>query len=260
MPPMKILVANVGSTSFKYRLFDMNDETVIAEGRLERIGDARCPVEHRAGGREARFTCALPDTPAAIRNVMDALSRTGAIRGASDLDAVGFKTVHMRGEPGIYLLDDGILERMAEYNELAPAHNPPYILAIGIFRELYPGLPLVGLFEPAFHTTIPDYAYTYSVPFSWHETYGVRNTAFTARPTVISPKGPPAPEPAGRGPEPGFMSPGRQRVSVRDKGRPVRRHHHGILRPGRHYPRQPQRRHRPVHHTLHYGSRRPFYG
>lgn len=175
---MKILVANVGSTSFKYRLFDMNDETIIAEGRLERIGDARCPVEHRAGGRKARFTCALPDYPAAIRNVMDALNRAGAIRGASDLDAVGFKTVHMRGEPGVHVLDDGILERMAEYNELAPAHNPPYILAIRIFQELYPGLPLVGLFEPAFHTTIPDYAYTYSVPFAWYETYGVRKYGF----------------------------------------------------------------------------------
>ncbi len=175
---MKILVANVGSTSFKYKLFDMTDETVLAEGRLERIGGAQCPVEHRVGRSETRSTCALPDYPSAIRNVMDALNGAGGLRGASDLDAVGFKTVHLRGEPGIYMLDDGILERMADYNELAPAHNPPYIQAIRIFHALYPGLPLVGLFEPAFHTTIPNYAYTYSVPFSWYETYGVRKYGF----------------------------------------------------------------------------------
>ena len=175
---MKILVANVGSTSFKYKLFDMTDETVLAEGRLERIGDARCPVQHRIGQSETRTTCALPDYPSAIRNVMEALGIAEGSRGASDPDAIGFKTVHLRGEPGTYLLDDGILERMADYNDLAPAHNPPYIQAIRIFRALYPDLPLVGLFEPAFHTTIPDYAYTYSVPFAWYETYGVRKYGF----------------------------------------------------------------------------------
>ena len=175
---MKILVANVGSTSFKYKLFDMTDETVLAEGRLERIGDARCPVQHRIGRSETRSTCALPDYPSAIRNVMEALGSVVGSRGASDLDAVGFKTVHLRGEPGTYLLDDGILERMADYNDLAPAHNPPYIQAVRIFHALYPNLPLVGLFEPAFHATIPDYAYTYSVPFAWYETHGVRKYGF----------------------------------------------------------------------------------
>ncbi len=175
---MKILVANVGSTSFKYKLFDMTDETVLAEGRLERIGGTQCPVEHRVGRSETRTTCALPDYPSAIQNVMDALDAAGGLRGASDLDAVGFKTVHLRGKPGTYALDAGILERMADYTELAPAHNPPYIQAIRIFQALYPGLPLVGLFEPAFHTTIPDYAYTYSVPYAWYETYGVRKYGF----------------------------------------------------------------------------------
>ncbi len=175
---MKILVANVGSTSFKYKLFDMTDETVLAEGRLERIGDMQCPVQHRIGPSETRSTCALPDTPSAIRNVMDALGSLVGSRGGSGLDAVGFKTVHLRGEPGTYVLDDGILERMADYNDLAPAHNPPYIQAVRIFRALYPDLPLIGLFEPAFHATIPDYAYIYSVPFNWYETYGVRKYGF----------------------------------------------------------------------------------
>ncbi|MDE2997562.1 MAG: acetate/propionate family kinase [Gemmatimonadota bacterium] len=175
---MKILVANVGSTSFKYKLFDMTDETVLAEGRLERIGGARCPVHHRIGTSETRSTCALPDYPSAIRNVMEALGSAVGGGESADLDAVGFKTVHLRGEPGTYVLDDGILERMADYNDLAPAHNPPYIQAVRIFRALYPDLPLIGLFEPAFHATIPDYAYTYSVPFVWYETYGVRKYGF----------------------------------------------------------------------------------
>jgi acetate kinase len=80
--------------------------------------------------------------------------------------------------PVFILLNEEVLQRMADYNDLAPAHNPPYIQAVRIFREMYPDLPLVGLFETAFHTTIPDYAYTYGVPYEWQEKYGVRKYGF----------------------------------------------------------------------------------
>ena len=177
---MKILVANVGSTSFKYRLFDMANETALAEGRIERIGDAASPVEHQIGQTHEVLNVPVPDYPAAIQDVISRLvdPQTGVLKSLSDLDAVGFKTVHMRGEPGAYRLTEDILQRMADYNDLAPAHNPPYIQAIRIFQECYPEIPLVGLFEPAFHTTIPDYAYIYSVPYAWYETYGIRKYGF----------------------------------------------------------------------------------
>ncbi|MCP5116286.1 MAG: hypothetical protein GY953_36115, partial [bacterium] len=151
-----------------------------AEGRIERIGDAESPVEHRIGATEVRTVQAVSDYPAAVRDVMARLtdSDSGVLGSLSELDAVGFKTVHLRGEPGTHPLTEEILQRMADYNDLAPAHNPPYIQAIRIFRDLYPDLPLIGLFEPAFHTTLPDYAYIYSVPYAWYEKYGVRKYGF----------------------------------------------------------------------------------
>ena len=175
---MRILVANVGSTSFKYKLFDMPQEQVLAEGRIERIGDSEAPFVHRIGEEESEGTCHIPDYPSAIEDVMRRLSDSGLTEPEARLDAVGFKTVHVRAKPGAYLLDEDILGRMADYNDLAPAHNPPYIQAIRIFRDLYPQLPLVGLFEPAFHASIPDYAYIYSAPYRWHEDYGVRKYGF----------------------------------------------------------------------------------
>jgi len=177
---MKILVANVGSTSFKYRLFDMADESVLAEGRLERIGSVLSPVNHHIGSLKIETEQVFPDYPSAIGDVITRLTdrNTGVLKDLTELDAVGFKTVHMRGQSGTYLLDEDILGRMADYNDLAPAHNPPYIQAIRIFADLYPELPLVGLFEPAFHTTIPDYAYIYGVPYAWYQKYGVRKYGF----------------------------------------------------------------------------------
>jgi acetate kinase len=177
---MKILVANVGSTSLKYRLFNRANESVMAEGRLERIGEVSSPVAHTIGKYQVQTNQHLPDYEAAIRDVIGRLTdpQTGVLSDLSELDAVGFKTVHMNGAPGTYRLTEDVLQRMADYNDLAPAHNPPYIQAIRIFANLYPNLPLVGLFEPAFHATIPDYAYIYSVPYAWYEKYGIRKYGF----------------------------------------------------------------------------------
>ena len=93
---MKILIANVGSTSFKYKLLEMPEETTLAEGRIERIGDDEAPVEHRIGEQRVVKTCRMPDYPSAIKEVMASLS--DLITEPADLDAVGFKTVHLRGE------------------------------------------------------------------------------------------------------------------------------------------------------------------
>ena len=177
---MNVLVANVGSTSFKYKLFEMPSERVLAEGRVERVGGRTSAFEHRVAGRDgAQGEARIPDQGAAIRHAIDALTGPGGpIRDLSEVSAVGFKTVHMRGAPGYYPLTEDILGRMEEYNDLAPAHNPPYIQAIRILQRVMPGTPLVGVFEPAFHASIPDYAYIFGVPYRWFERYGVRRYGF----------------------------------------------------------------------------------
>ena len=178
---MKILVANVGSTSFKYKLFDMTDESVLTEGRIERVGSDASPITHRARGKPPiEGTASIPNYPAAIAKAMEWITdaRHGVVSDLSGISAVGFKTVHLKDRPGAYLLTEEVLEKMAEYNDLVPVHNPPYIKAIRIFRKMFPDLPLVGLFEPAFHVSIPDYAYIYGVPYAWYERYGVRKVGF----------------------------------------------------------------------------------
>ncbi len=177
---MNVLVANVGSTSLKYKLFDMPSERVIAQGRIERIGERSSDFEHLLDGRDkVQGQKAFPDYVSEVREVVDVLTGEGGpLRTLKGLSAVGFKTVHLRGEPGSYRITDDILDRMAEYNDLAPAHNPPYIRAIRIFQEIAPEVPLVGVFEPAFHDSIPDYAFTYGVPHRWYERHGVRKYGF----------------------------------------------------------------------------------
>ncbi len=176
---MHVLVVNVGSTSFKYRLLAMPEERVLAEGRLERIGSASSPVEFSSGEHSEKSTIYLPDYAAAIGKMMsDLTSAKSPIESLKQIDAVGFKTVVIDGVPGCVLLDDDAVSRMEALNDIAPAHNPPYVNAVRRMRALFPDLPLVGLFEPAFHVTMPDYAYTYGVPHSWAEKYGVRKFGY----------------------------------------------------------------------------------
>ncbi len=156
---MKVLVANIGSTSFKFRLFDMRDGTVLAEGRTERIG--------------------APGYASAIAACIVQIAGEGkALRSLNELDAVGFKAVHARGISGAVIVDERVLEAMQEYAFLAPAHNPPYIAAMRAFLEQVPGVPAVALFETAFFDRLPDAATTYACPWEWREEFGVRRYGF----------------------------------------------------------------------------------
>ena len=154
---MKVLVANIGSTSLKWRLFDFSDgrETLLHQGGFERVSDYA----------------------AAIDDCLAQLKQAGAIAQERDLAAVGFKTVIARGVDGCVRLDDSVLAAMEAYNGLAPAHNPPYISAIRLFARRMPQTPLVGLFETAFHQWAPEPARRYAVPDAWHDA-GVRRWGF----------------------------------------------------------------------------------
>src|SRR5207302_106055 len=164
---MKILVANLGSTSFKYRLFDMADERVLARGGVERIGSAqsRCYVE--AGAVKEEATLPAPDHAAAVRLCLRQLAdpRVGALDDPGELAAIGFKAVHARGVSGTRLVDDGVLSAMEDYADVAPAHNPPYVRAMRLLAQELPQVPLVVAFETGFHETVPAAQRLYAVPY-----------------------------------------------------------------------------------------------
>jgi acetate kinase len=161
---MSILIANIGSTSFKYRLFDADATTVLADGRVERIGQPGS---------------ACPDYDTAIQGAVDDLTRPGGpLARLTDLRAIGFKAVHAGPVTGATLVDDQVLAAMESVAFLAPAHNPPYVAAMRSFRRVLPGTPLVALFETAFFAGMPESATTYAVPFEWREALGVRRYGF----------------------------------------------------------------------------------
>ena len=154
---MKILVANIGSTSLKWRLFDFSDnaERLLHKGGFERV----------------------TDYPKAIEDCLVQLKEAGAIVSENELAAVGFKTVIAKGVTGCVRLDEKVLAAMEAYNGLAPAHNPPYITGIRLFAKRMPGVPLVGLFETAFYQFAPEAMMRYAVPDAWHD-IGVRRWGF----------------------------------------------------------------------------------
>lgn len=154
---MKILIANIGSTSLKWRLFDFSNsaERLLHKGGFERV----------------------TDYPKAIEDCLAQLREAGHIQSERDLAAVGFKTVIAKDVTGCVRLDAGVLAAMEAYNGLAPAHNPPYITGIRLFGQRLPGVPLIGLFETAFYQFAPPAMMRYGVPQSWHD-IGVRRWGF----------------------------------------------------------------------------------
>jgi acetate kinase len=178
---VKVLICNVGSTSLKYQLLQMDDESVLAKGGVERVGSARSPMRHETTGRAlVAADIVAPDHATAIRGMLAHLVAAdgGVLASLDEVAAIGFKVVGARGVTGAVLLHEPVLRAMEAFNPILPAHNPPYLAAIRIFRDLVPEIPLVGLFETTFHRDIPDYAYTYSVPYEWYERYGVRRYGY----------------------------------------------------------------------------------
>lgn len=173
MSANKVLVANIGSTSFKFRLFEMPSERVLAKGGIERIGGPESPYTISIDGAEpVSGTRSLPDHGAAIKFVEESLG------GFTDLAAVGFKPVMAKGISGTQFMDERVLQAMEDFNTLLPAHNPPYIAGVRLFNQLYPGLPCIGTFETAFYDKVPVETYRYPVPLEWEEKYGIRRCGF----------------------------------------------------------------------------------
>lgn len=177
---MKILICNVGSTSLKYRLFDMEQgEKELAWGRMERVGApmGAYALYSLAGDVEQR-EAPIPDYAAGIERMLAHLIGSGALASLQDLGCVGFKVVHAKGVTGVRLLNEETLAAMTAFNSVAPSHNPPYIAAIKQFAALLPNVPLVGSFETGFHRTLPPKAYLYSIPKEVGSRYAIRRYGF----------------------------------------------------------------------------------
>ena len=185
---MKILVANLGSTSFKYRLFDMTDERQLARGGIERIGCAqsRCVVE--IGGRRQELTTHVPDHAVAVRQCLEQLTHpeTGCLQDATEVAAIGFKAVHGGRISGVQRVTEEVLVAMESMNALAPAHNPPYIAAMRLLSQKLPQIPLVAAFETGFHATIPDRLRYYGIPYEWAEQYQVETLGAFTGPAIAT--------------------------------------------------------------------------
>jgi acetate kinase len=177
---MKVLVANLGSTSFKYRLFEMADERQLARGAIERIGSpqSRCAVEIGDGQRE--ITAHVADHAAAVRQCLDQLTDPdgGCLTDASEVSAIGFKAVHGGRVSGVERVTPEVLAAMDEMSQVAPAHNPPYIAAMRLLSDKLPAMPLVAAFETGFHDTIPDRNRYYPAPYEWAERFHVKRWGF----------------------------------------------------------------------------------
>jgi acetate kinase len=177
---MKILVANLGSTSFKYRLFDMAGQQQLARGGIERIGspESRCTVE--IGGRKQEKILCVPDHAEAVHQCLAQLTdpQTGCLRDASEVSAIGFKAVHGGRISGVQRVTPDVLAAMEEMKDVVPAHNPPYIKAMRLLREKLPEIPLVAAFETDFHRTIPNANRYYAIPYEWAEAGLVKRYGF----------------------------------------------------------------------------------
>ena len=178
---MNILVINCGSSSLKYQLINSETEGVLAKGLCERIGIDGMLTYQPEGGEKEKSEIAMPTHTEAINAVLAALTneKSGVIKSLSEVGAVGHRVVH-GGEKftSSCLINDESMKALEECNDLAPLHNPANLIGIRACQELMPGVPMVAVFDTAFHQTMPDVAYTYGIPYEYYEKYKVRRYGF----------------------------------------------------------------------------------
>lgn len=179
---MNVLVINCGSSSLKYQLMNMNDESVLAKGLVERIGIEGSQLKHEVPERDKEvIKVPMKDHKEALQEVLKALvdEKIGAIKNLSEIQAVGHRVVHA-GEyySASVVINDDVMKRLEECIQLAPLHNPPNIIGIEALQELIPGVPNVAVFDTAFHQTMPPRAYIYPLPYEMYEKHRIRRYGF----------------------------------------------------------------------------------
>jgi acetate kinase len=175
----KIIILNLGTTSFKFKLFDFNTgEESVASGMVERIGAVESGWSFTVGDVRKNGTAVCDDHEAAFALTLELLKTAGVVVSLNELDGIGFKTVHGGSLRGAVAVDDHVLATLEEYAAFAPAHNPMYVKLMRRLREKFPRLRQVACFETSFHADIPPERTVYGVPFDWMEKYGVRRYGF----------------------------------------------------------------------------------
>ncbi|MDE6633729.1 MAG: acetate/propionate family kinase, partial [Bacteroidaceae bacterium] len=178
---MKILVLNCGSSSIKYALYDMADRSVITSGGIEKIGLPDSFIKFKVNGEKYQIDRPIEEHTAGVQFIFEVLT-TGehAVLGnLNELGAVGHRMVHggERFNKSVVLTPE-VMEAFARCNDLAPLHNPAHIKGVHAVKEILPALPQVGVFDTAFHQTMPDYAYMYALPYELYQQHGVRRYGF----------------------------------------------------------------------------------
>lgn len=179
---MNVLVINCGSSSLKYQFIDMTTEHVLAKGLVERIGISGSVLTHQTTGKEkVKIEQPMSDHKVALKLVLDALmdKNYGAIGDINEISAVGHRVVH-GGEAFAKsaIIDENVLKAIEDCIELAPLHNPPNLIGINACREILPNVPMVAVFDTAFHQTMPKSSYLYGLPYEYYEKYKIRRYGF----------------------------------------------------------------------------------
>ena len=178
---MKVLVVNCGSSSLKYQLIDMDNEKLMAKGNFERIGEQQSFVTHKVNGEKYRIETPVMNHEEAMPIVLEQLIHKdyGVIKDLSEISAIGHRLVH-GGEIFNHSvkIDEEVIEKYSTCSSLAPLHNPATILGIRACQKAMPGVPMVGVFDTAFHQTMPKENYIYPIPYEYYEKYGIRKYGF----------------------------------------------------------------------------------
>ena len=180
---MKKLVLNCGSSSVKYKLIELsgNEQNILAEGGVEKVGLPDSFLKFKYNGEKVTINASMPNHNVAIRIILDNLTseKYGCIKNLDEIEAVGHRLVH-GGEKfnSSVLINDEVIAKVKECYDLAPLHNPVNIAGVDAISEILPDVPQVGVFDTAFHQTMPSYAYMYGLPYEMYEKYGVRRYGF----------------------------------------------------------------------------------
>lgn len=176
---MKIISINAGSSSLKFSLFDMDDKKVIASGLFERIGIDGSSYTIKYNGEKIKTEKELATHTDAVKILLDKLVSLNIIKSLDEIDGVGHRLVHGKDKyKKSCLITDEVVNDLIAFKDFAPLHNPANVLGIEAFREVLPNVPMVGVFDTAFHQTMDEEAYLYPVPYSWYKEHGVRKYGF----------------------------------------------------------------------------------
>ena len=176
---MKVISINAGSSSLKFQLFDMNDETVLASGLFERIGIEGSCYTIKYNDKKVKEEVEMKDHSDAVKILLDKLISLNIISSFEEIEAVGHRVVHGRDKyTESVLITDEVIEDIDTFKEFAPIHNPANLLGIKAFKEILPEVPMVAVFDTAFHQTIEDENFLYPVPYKWYTDYQVRKYGF----------------------------------------------------------------------------------